>query len=117
MIILGLNAFHADSSAALIRDGQLVAAAEEERFCRTKHWAGFPRMAIEYCLHEAGVDLGDLDHIAINQNNRSNLSAKFAYALSGRAGIGLITERLWQRKARAKIPQLLAAAFATDTRA
>ena len=117
MIILGLNAFHADSSAALIRDGQLVAAAEEERFCRTKHWAGFPRMAVEYCLHEAGVDLGAVDHIAINQNNRSNLSAKIAYALSGRASIGLITERLWQRKARAKIPQLLTQAFATDTRA
>ena len=50
MIILGLNAFHGDSSAALGRDGALVAAAEEERFRRVKHWAGFPRDAIAYCL-------------------------------------------------------------------
>jgi hypothetical protein len=50
MIILGLNAFHADSSAALLKDGKLIAAAEEERFRRTKHWAGFPSQAIAYCL-------------------------------------------------------------------
>ena len=55
MIILGLNAFHADSSAALVRDGKLIAAAEEERFRRIKHWAGFPSQAIAYCLREAGV--------------------------------------------------------------
>jgi carbamoyltransferase len=54
MIILGINAFHADSSAALVRDGKLITAAEEERFCRTKHWAGFPQLAIGYCLREAG---------------------------------------------------------------
>ena len=57
MIILGLNAFHADSAAALVRDGMLVAAAEEERFRRVKHWAGFPTQAIAYCLREAGLDL------------------------------------------------------------
>jgi len=50
MIILGMNAFHADSSAALLKDGKLIAAAEEERFRRTKHWAGFPSQAIAYCL-------------------------------------------------------------------
>jgi carbamoyltransferase len=116
MIILGLNSFHADSSAALIRDGQLVAAAEEERFSRTKHWAGFPRNAIDYCLQEAGIGVQAIDHIAINQNNKSNLAAKLAYALSGRAGIGLITERLSQRKARAGVPDLLAQAYATDIR-
>ncbi len=54
MIILGLNAFHADSSAALVRDGKLIAAAEEERFRRIKHWAGFPSQAVAYCLREAG---------------------------------------------------------------
>ena len=56
-MILGLNAFHADSSAALVRDGKLIAAAEEERFRRIKHWAGFPSQAIAYCLREAGVQL------------------------------------------------------------
>ena len=55
MIILGLNAFHGDASACLVRDGALVAAAEEERFRRIKHWAGFPSQAIAYCLREAGL--------------------------------------------------------------
>ena len=68
MYILGLNAFHGDSSACLIRDGVMIAAAEEERFRRIKHWAGFPSEAIRYCLAEAGIGLADLDHIAINQD-------------------------------------------------
>jgi predicted NodU family carbamoyl transferase len=53
MIILGLNAFHADSSAALVRDGVLLAAGEEELFCRIKHKAGFLSEAIRYCLQQA----------------------------------------------------------------
>ena len=81
MIILGLNAFHADSSAALVRDGKLIAAAEEERFRRIKHWAGFPVQAIAYCLHEAGVQLSDVEHIAFNQDNRANLMRKIGYFL------------------------------------
>src|SRR3979490_2238156 len=58
MIILGINAFHGDSAAALVRDGVLLAAAEEERFRRVKHWAGFPTQSIAYCLREAGARLG-----------------------------------------------------------
>ena len=76
MIILGLNAFHADSSAALVRDGKLIAAAEEERFRRIKHWAGFPSQSIAYCLREAGLRLADVDHIAVNQDSRANLCAR-----------------------------------------
>ena len=53
--VLGLNAFHADSSACLFTDGRLVAAAEEERFVRQKHWAGFPAESIRYCLDHAGL--------------------------------------------------------------
>jgi carbamoyltransferase len=71
LIILGLNAFHADSSAALLRDGRLIAAAEEERFRRIKHWAGFPSQAVAYCLREAEVQLSDVDHIAFNQDSQS----------------------------------------------
>src|SRR6266545_6869501 len=70
VIILGLNAFHGDSSAVLLRDGMLVAAAEEERFRRVKHWAGFPSQAIAYCLREAGVSLADVEHVAVNQDSR-----------------------------------------------
>jgi carbamoyltransferase len=55
MIILGLNGYHGDSSACIVIDGQLIAAVEEERFRRIKHWAGFPTEAIKYCLEEANV--------------------------------------------------------------
>ena len=57
MIILGLNAFHGDSSACLVVDGELVAAAEEERFRRIKHWAGFPSEAVKYCLRAGGIGI------------------------------------------------------------
>lgn len=65
-LILGLNAYHHDTAACILRDGEIVAAAEEERFTRVKHWAGFPVHAIRYCLAEARATLADLDHVAIN---------------------------------------------------
>ena len=76
MNILGLNAFHGDSSAALVVEGKLVAAAEEERFRRLKHWAGFPSESIKYCLAEAGITLAELDHVAINQDSRASFGRK-----------------------------------------
>ena len=111
MIILGLNAFHADSSAAIIRDGQLIAAAEEERFRRVKHWAGFPSHAIAYCLREAGVRLEDVEHVAVNQDSRANFLRKVGYFLLHRPSISLVSRRLVNRRARASVPELLAQAF------
>jgi carbamoyltransferase len=108
MIILGLNAFHADSAAAIVRDGVLVAAAEEERFCRVKHWVGFPSKAIAYCLREAGVALADVTHVAINQDNRAVMLRKLAYLVSHRPDFALILHRLKNRKARDSIQELLA---------
>ena len=67
MYILGINAYHGDASAAIIKDGRLIAAAEEERFNRIKHCAGFPEQSIRYCLNEAGVRLEDVDHIGISR--------------------------------------------------
>ncbi len=64
MRILGLSAFYHDSAAALVVDGEIVAAAQEERFTRKKHDAGFPHHALAYCLEEAGLSLGDVDHVA-----------------------------------------------------
>ena len=64
MRILGLSAFYHDSAAALLVDGELVAAAQEERFTRKKHDAGFPKNALEYCLAEAGIDLEEVDYVA-----------------------------------------------------
>jgi carbamoyltransferase len=76
MNILGLNAFHGDASAALLSDGQLVAAVEEERFNRQKHWAGFPTQAARYCL--AGIDPAALAHVAISRDPRAHLWRKIA---------------------------------------
>ncbi len=64
MYLLGISAFYHDSAAALLHDGRIVAAAQEERFTRKKHDAGFPHKAIDYCLSEAGIALDKIDHVA-----------------------------------------------------
>jgi carbamoyltransferase len=110
MIILGLNAFHADASAALVRDGALVAAAEEERFRRIKHWAGFPSEAITYCLREAGLKLNDVDHIAVNQDSRAHFLRKIGYLVTHLPKLELIKERLRMRGERVGVSELLAKA-------
>jgi carbamoyltransferase len=111
MNILGINAFHADSSAAIVCDGKLIAAAEEERFRRIKHWAGFPSQAIAYCLQEAKLSIGDIDHVAVNQDSRANIAAKIRYVLTGSAGLGLIINRIKNREKREKLPELLEKQF------
>lgn len=111
MLILGLNAFHADSAACLVRDGELVAAAEEERFRRIKHWAGFPSQAIAYCLAEAGVRLDQIDHIAINQDNRAQLWRKVRYVLGRRPSPAAIARRIANRSRRSGIADHFRAAF------
>ncbi len=111
MLILGLNAFHGDSSACVIRDGVLLAAAEEERFRRLKHWAGFPRESIAYCLREAGAQLSDVAHIAINQNSRANLTGKIRYLLLQRPDWQLVLDRLRNRGAREGLPHILGKSF------
>lgn len=111
MIILGLNAFHGDAAAALVRDGNLVAAAEEERFRRQKHWAGFPSQAIAYCLAEAGIKLSAVDAIALNQDSNAHLRRKLAYLLLCRPDPALVLSRWRNRKARASVPELLQQEF------
>ena len=111
MLILGLNAFHADAAACLVRDGVLVAAAEEERFRRIKHWAGFPSQAIAYCLGEGGVGPGDIDHIAINQDSRAEIWRKVRYVLTQRPSPSAILARLANRSRRSGIDELMQAAF------
>jgi carbamoyltransferase len=114
MIILGINAFHGDSSAALVRDGVLVAAAEEERFSRIKHWAGFPLQSIAYCLREAGLHLADIEHVAINQDDRAHWLRKLAYVAVHPPGMDLVLSRLRNRRRRQELPELLAEAFPAD---
>src|SRR5712692_2271693 len=81
MNILGINAYHANASAAIVCDGRLIAAVEEERFNRVKYAAGFPAQAIRYCLREAGLTLADIDHVGVPRNPYARLGTKIFYAL------------------------------------
>ena len=65
MNIIGINAYHADSSACLIINGKLITAVEEERFNRIKHWAGFPIKSIRYCLESSNLKISDIDEFWI----------------------------------------------------
>jgi carbamoyltransferase len=86
MYILGLNAYHADSSAAIFKDGKMIAATEEERFRRQKHWAGFPSQAVEFCLKEAGISLSQVDHIAIGRDPSAKMNKKLLFLLKNPGG-------------------------------
>ena len=92
--ILGINAYHGDASASLVIDGQLVAAVEEERFNRIKHWAGFPAESIRWCLEQGGVKAADLDHVAISFDPRANMGKRFGFVLKNRPSISAIVDRL-----------------------
>lgn len=91
--ILGINAYHADVSAALVKDGQLIAALEEERFRRIKHWAGFPTLAIQKCLEIAGIDGANLDHVAVSRDPKANLLRKGLFAVANRPSITHVLDR------------------------
>jgi carbamoyltransferase len=99
MIILGLNAYHADSSAAILVDGKIVAAIEEERLQRIKHWAGFPSKAIAFCLSEAGVALEKVDYITIGRNPSAKFGKKILFLLEDPlGGIKTVRQRLTNRR-------------------
>lgn len=111
MIVLGINAWHGDSSAAIVKDGILIAAIEEERLRRIKHWAGLPTEAIKFCLREAGIKLGELEHIAINLDPRVNRAKRLAFLLKNRPDWRLVAERLRKRGKAQSLHQALATAF------
>ena len=95
MIILGINAYHADSSAAIFVNGKLIAAIEEERFKRVKHWAGFPQLAIEFCLKEAGISYKEVDHFAIGRDPKAKFFKKLLYlAANPKGSFSVIKDRL-----------------------
>ncbi len=82
MYILGINAYHGDAAAALIKDGKIVAAVEEERFNRVKHCAGFPAESVRYCLSAAGVSIEDVEHIGVSRDPSAHLHKKVLFAAS-----------------------------------
>src|SRR3954470_24627596 len=111
--ILGLNAYHADSAACLVIDGEIVGAVEEERFLRLKHWAGFPHEAIAWCLAEGGITLDQVDVVAVNQDVRANLGARIGYALRRRPSPRLVLERLRNQRKRRSLGDELGGAQIT----
>jgi carbamoyltransferase len=114
MLILGLNMFHADASAAIVVDGKVVFAIAEERLNRVKHYAGFPALAAKACLDYVGAKITDVDHVAVGQDSDANLSKKVQYALANPSKI-LNFIRLRQRKeAMRDVRSLLARAFEVD---
>jgi carbamoyltransferase len=95
LYILGVNAYHGDAAAAIVKDGQLIEAVEEERFNRKKHCAGFPTLAIRYCLDAAGISLDRVDHIGISRDPSAHLHKKILFSLTKLANLsGLIAARL-----------------------
>ena len=111
MNILGINAYHADVSAVLIRDGELVAAVEEERFRRIKHVAGFPTEAIRACLEMGGITGRDIHHVGVSRNPRAHLWRKGLFALRHRPGGGLIGDRAANYRRVGAIPETVAEAL------
>ncbi len=92
--ILGLNAYHGDAAAALVVDGELVAAAEEERFNRIKHCAGFPALAAAWCLSEGGIRPEELDHLAVSRDPRANVGQKLLRTIRHGASARYLKARL-----------------------
>lgn len=94
MIILGINAYHGDSSACLVIDGKLICAIEEERIRRVKHWAGLPTESIRWCLDYAGIDIKETDYIAVSRNPSAHLHKKMLRVLTKAPNISFLKGRL-----------------------
>lgn len=108
MLILGLNMFHADASAAIVLDGEVKFAIAEERLNRRKHFGGVPALAIRACLDAVGAKISDIEHVAVGQDSDANLAKKVQYALANPAKIVNFI-RLRQRKAVMRDVRLLIA--------
>src|SRR5207249_11311769 len=114
MLILGLNLFHADASAAIVQDGEVIFAVAEERLNRHKHFGGFPALAVKACLDAVGAKISDVNHVAVGQDSDANLAKKVQYALANPSKI-LNFIRLRQRKeAMRDVRLLLCKAFDLD---
>jgi carbamoyltransferase len=115
MLILGLNMFHADASAAIVVDGEVKFAIAEERLNRHKHFGGFPALAVKACLDAVGAKISDVEHVAVGQDSDANLAKKVQYALANPAKI-LNFIRLRQRKEVMRdVRSLLAKALDVDS--
>jgi carbamoyltransferase len=113
--ILGLNIYHGDSSACLMKNDEVIFAIEEERINRIKHWAGFPLESIKACLNYANIELGNINHIAINTNPFSNLASKIKYSLSNLQNIKFFLKKLITNKKKTSFAKILKNEFKINT--
>lgn len=112
MNIIGLNVYHADSSAALLSNGQIIAATEEERFTRVKHWAGVPIQSINYCLEYGQIQIRDVNAIVIGRDVSSKWPKKISYVIKNlRTSMPLIRQRLLGRKDLDQLENLIIKEF------
>ena len=114
MLIVGINAYHGDASAALVQDGRLVAAVEEERFNRVKHWAGLPLQSIRSCLDQVGAGPADVDHFAVSRDPRAHLWRKALFALRRRPSVGMVRDRLRNARRVGDLAAVLAEGLRLD---
>lgn len=113
-IIIGINAYHADAAAAIFVDGILVAAIEEERFRRVKHWAGFPSMAIEFCLKEAGVGFEAVDYFAVGRDPKAKFFKKLFFLAKNGGSFATVKDRFQNSRKAGSIEDELAAISGLD---
>ncbi len=114
--IIGLNAFHADAAACLVIDGELKSAAEEERFLRIKHWAGFPIESIKYCLSENNLSISDIDFIAVNSDPNKNITKKISYGFKNSPGLSFLLDRFKATNNKRNINNYIEDTFGTGFR-
>ena len=114
MLILGLNAYHGDVAAALLSNGSLVAALEEERFRRIKHVAGVPARAMVECLRLGGVSANDVDVFAVARGRNAHFWRRVGFGLTHRPGLSLFTQYLHTRGRQRSLPDTLGAALGLD---
>src|SRR5271168_4593641 len=114
MLILGLNMFHADSSAAIVEDGKILFAVAEERLNRHKHYGGFPALAVQACLDAAGAKITDVKHLAVGQDSDANLAKKVQYALANPAKILNFIKMRQRKESMRDVRSLLAQALDVD---
>src|ERR1700690_1659216 len=115
MLILGLNMFHADASAAIVLDGEVKFAIAEERLNRHKHYGGFPALAVKACLDAAGAKITDVQHVAVGQDSDANLAKKVQYALANPAKVLNFIKMRQRKEAMRDVRSLLAQSLDVDS--
>ena len=114
MNIIGINAYHADSSACLVVNGKLITAVEEERFNRIKHWAGFPMESIRYCLKSSNLKISDIHHISINIDPKANFFIKILFLIKHRPNFKLVLDKFKKKKKYNSIETIINNEFKND---